>query len=468
MKFSDVSPATFVEILSEFLGTSMLVFTVGCNVLAIPSGEGASWGALSIASVLAIIVYGLGDLSGAHVNPAVSVSLGLSGKCPWPKVFVYAFFQIVGGLCGGTGFLIMFGKGINLEPTDGHMLWQAAISEICYTCMLCFVVLNVAASKMHGGANGYYGLAIGGVVAAGAYSGGSISKGCFNPGVAMGLDVSGGGMLYGMSYVGFELIGAVMAAAFFRVCRPEDFKDTPRENVVYGWGSKLFAEFLGTFLLMLTVGLDVMSGAKAAAVSIAAALTTMIFALGSVSGGHFNPAVTLACFINDRSGALPKELAALYVVVQMMAGVLGAVASVIMENGRTAAVAPVAESTWLQAMLCEFTFTFLLAGIVITVTAKADSPVFQFAPLAIGLTIVCGGLASGHISGGVLNPAVGAGLAVTSAIWKGGMTALAAWMPYAGAELLGGAVAAIFFYFSSGAGSEPEVKATGGSYGSVA
>merc|ERR1740115_212563 len=73
---------------------------------------------------------------------------------------------------------------------------QAGVAEMIYTFMLCFVVLNVACSERDGGGkNQYYGLAIGFVIVAGAYSGGPISGGCFNPAVAFGINfarVTGG------------------------------------------------------------------------------------------------------------------------------------------------------------------------------------------------------------------------------------------------------------------------------------
>merc|ERR550537_468675 len=98
---------------------------------------------------------------------------------------------------------------------------QAGIAELLYTFMLCFVVLNVAASKMHGGQNQFYGLAIGFVIVAGAYSGGSISMGCFNPAVAFGIDVASAyhGVFYCFVYTVFELAGAAAAACAYMVCR---------------------------------------------------------------------------------------------------------------------------------------------------------------------------------------------------------------------------------------------------------
>merc|ERR1719217_328638 len=172
--------------ISEFVGTFMLIFTIGCNTLT----EQTVWAGVSIASVLTVMIYALGNSSGAHFNPAVSVALGITKKMEWGEVAIYSVTQIVAGICAGVCYLGMFGKSFNLAPTKGHTMIQAGLAELLYTFMLCFVVLNVAASNKHGGKNQFYGLAIGFVIVAGAYSGGSVSMGCFNPAVAFGLDVA--------------------------------------------------------------------------------------------------------------------------------------------------------------------------------------------------------------------------------------------------------------------------------------
>merc|ERR1719163_1042685 len=213
--------------IAEFLGTFMLVFTIGCNVL---SGQPV-WGGVSIACVLTVMIYALGKSSGANFNPAVSLTLGLAGKLEWMEVAIYAGVQIVAGICAGLCYLAMFGESFNLAPTKGHSLWQAGLAEVLYTFMLCFVVLNVAASNVHAGKNQFYGLAIGFVIVAGAYSGGSVSMGCFNPAVAFGIDVSSAyhGVKYCFIYTAFELVGAAMAAGAFKVCRKAQEEDASEQ-----------------------------------------------------------------------------------------------------------------------------------------------------------------------------------------------------------------------------------------------
>ncbi len=117
----------------------------------------------------------------------------------------------------------MFGRAFNVAPGLGYSWVDAALAETLYTFMLCFVVLNVAVAQTSSG-NQYFGLAIGYVIVAGGYAAGKISGGCFNPAVALGIDASSAHLGFGWSvaYIGFELIGAALAALAYKVVHPEE------------------------------------------------------------------------------------------------------------------------------------------------------------------------------------------------------------------------------------------------------
>merc|ERR1719160_1531986 len=115
--------------MEELIGTFMLVFTIGCNVL---SGQ-AVWAGLSIACVLTVMIYALANSSGANFNPAVSVSLGIAGKMEWKEVAIYSVTQILAGISAGGCYLAMFGESFNLQPTKHHTAFQAGIAELIYT-----------------------------------------------------------------------------------------------------------------------------------------------------------------------------------------------------------------------------------------------------------------------------------------------------------------------------------------------
>merc|ERR1719160_935933 len=96
------------------------------------------------------------------------------------------------------------------------------------------------------------------------------------------------------AYMGFEFLGALLASGMHRVVRPQEYDRDPSKL------SALVSEFLGTFYLVLTVSFNVFGGSKCGAWSIAASLMSMIYALGNVSGAHFNPAVTVAIVLSGR------------------------------------------------------------------------------------------------------------------------------------------------------------------------
>jgi len=431
---------------SEFVGTFMLVFTIGCNVL---TGQSV-WGGVSIACVLTVMIYALGKSSGANFNPAVSVALGIAGKLEWNEVAIYAVTQLVGGIAAGGCYRTMFGKAFNLTPAKGHTMMQAGVAELLYTFMLCFVVLNVACSKFHAGKDQFYGLAIGFVIVAGAYGAGSVSGGCFNPAVAFGIDVSSAdeGVYYSIVYTIFELIGAAAAAGAFGVVRGSQEKageneDARDEAFAPDLSAKLLSEFIGTYFLVLTVGLNVLSGSPAGAFSIAASLMCMIFALGTVSGAHFNPAVTAAimCADNgDNRKNCPASEGGAYMGVQILGGICAAFTYSFLKHGETFALNP-GKYSWSQVVAAEFTFTFVLAFVVLSV-ATVKSALSQYFGFAIGMCVTVGGCAIGAVSGGSLNPAVSIGISSSHILNSGGFWPC---LVYSAVELAAGAAAAGVF-----------------------
>jgi aquaporin Z len=424
--------------LAEFVGTFMLILTVGCNVLT----GSPVWAVTSIACTLMVSIYALGGVSGANFNPAVSLALGIAKKLEWKDVGIYMGVQIAGGIAAGLVYALTLWNVFNLQPSPGFGLWQAGLAEFLYTFMLCFVVLNVAASKMHAGQNQFYGLAIGFVVVAGGYGAGHISGGCFNPAVAIGIDVSSAGVGFGwcLAYTVFEFIGAAVAAVLFKVCRPEEGDDEAEPPKAYGLASKVVSEFLGTYFLVLTVGLNVLGGSKAPVFSIAASLMCMIFALGSCSGAHFNPAVTIAIVAAGRDKCPPSD-AGIYIGVQIVAGIAAAFTYSTME-GKAFPLGPGKGYGWAEAAVAEIMFTFLLCFVVLSV-ATVKTPLSEYFGLAIGSCVTAGGYAIGAVSGGSLNPAVSCGIGISGAVLANG--AIVNCLIYSVFEIIGGAIAAGVF-----------------------
>lgn len=403
---------------AEFIGTYLLVFVVGCNVLS----QNPAWGGVSIACSLMTSIYALGKASGANFNPAVSLALGLTGKMDdgWKQVGAYMGVQIIAGILGAFSYTLLWKDSFNIGPTDGFGWWQAMLCELLYTFMLCFVVLNTAASKKLGGQNQFYGLAIGFVIVAGAYGPGAVSGGCFNPAVAIGIDTSSLAKGFGwcVIYTLFEFLGAALAVGAFWALRPEERQEGAEAPEDYSPVSKLIGEALGTYMLVLTAGLNVLVESKAAAFSIAASLMCMIYAIGDVSGAHFNPAVTVAILGAGRNKIDPKT-AGMYMGVQVVAGLMGALTYAAIMGGVTFPIGPGRGFGWASVTTAELIFTFVLTFVVLCVATTKTAPAKEFTGLIIGSCVTVGGLAIGIVSGGSLNPAVSFGIATARVLFGG-------------------------------------------------
>jgi len=203
-------------------------------------------------------------------------------------------------------------------------------------------------------------------------------------------------------------------------------------------------EFIGTFFLVLTIGLTVIQGTPFAPLAIGASLMIMVYAGGHVSGGHYNPAVSLAAMLR---GALPKGEYLAYVVSQVLGATVAAwVACVIL--GKSFAPMPGTGVSALHAVLVEFLFTFALCYVVLNSAVAKKTQGNSFYGLAIGFTIVVAAFAGGGISGGAFNPAVGIGPTIINAI-EGGGSWSALWIYIVG-PLAGGVVAAGVFGMQEG------------------
>ncbi|MCL5006158.1 MAG: aquaporin [Acidobacteria bacterium] len=200
---------------------------------------------------------------------------------------------------------------------------------------------------------------------------------------------------------------------------------------------KYVMELIGTFFLVLTIGLTVIAGGSGVIppLAIGSVLMVMVFVGGHISGGHYNPAISLGVWLRGRLDT--KDLVP-YWVFQAIGGVLAALAVKYLKSGAT--VSPMKLEIG-PALLAEFLFTFALVFAVLnTATAKGTAG-NSFYGLAIGFTVLAGAFAVGNISGAAFNPAVALGVSIMK---------LAAWPDiwvYWVAEFVGGAVAAYVFKF---------------------
>ena len=193
-------------------------------------------------------------------------------------------------------------------------------------------------------------------------------------------------------------------------------------------------EFIGTYFLVLIIGMVVTAGLPMAPIAIGVGLIALVYMGGPISGAHYNPAVTLGMVMRGR---MSGRAAVRYVVVQVLGG-LAAAATVQLVTGLTFAPAPAEASGWATPLFIETLFTFLLVLVILNVATTPGLEGNDYYGLAIGCTVMAGVFAGGHISGGAFNPAVGLGpIAVHALIGPGGFGDLGLYLvgPFAGAAL---------------------------------
>jgi len=201
----------------EFIGTFFLVLTIGCCVVIGGAGVIAP---LAIGSILMVMIYAGGHISGGHFNPAVTLGVWVRGKCPTSDLVPYWVAQFVAAVVAALVLNYLKGdvsaKPLVLKPGP------ALVAEFLYTFALVYVVLNSATAKATAN-NSFYGLAIGFTVLAGAFSVGSISGAAFNPAVAVGISVMG---LSSWTNIWIYLVacfaGGGVAGVTFKMLNPTD------------------------------------------------------------------------------------------------------------------------------------------------------------------------------------------------------------------------------------------------------
>jgi aquaporin Z len=203
---------------TEFVGTFFLMFVVGVAVLS-----GSAFVPLAAGGMLMVMIYAGGHISGGHYNPAVTLAALVRGRIGVGDAAGYWVAQVIGAVVAGViARAVVNPAAVKTLTLSGHAEAAAAVAEVLVTFALCYVVLNVATSKDQPG-NGFFGLAIGFTVAAGAFAVGGISGGVFNPAVALGGATAG---LFGWPtvwvYILVELAAGVVAGLAFRALNPAD------------------------------------------------------------------------------------------------------------------------------------------------------------------------------------------------------------------------------------------------------
>lgn len=172
---------------------------------------------------------------------------------------------------------------------------------------------------------------------------------------------------------------------------------------------KYAVELIGTFFLVFTAAATALTSSTLAPLAVGAALMVMIYAGGHISGGHYNPAVTIAALVRGR---IHRTDAIGYWIAQLAAGMLAALVVRLVIHPAHITTRTLTGRTG-AAFLAELLFTFALCYVVLNVATSNDHPINSFYGLAIGFTVVAGAIAVGTISGAAFNPAIALGAATT-------------------------------------------------------
>lgn len=179
--------------------------------------------------------------------------------------------------------------------------------------------------------------------------------------------------------------------------------------------SQLVAEFVGTFLFVLTIPLASLGVGTLAPIGIGFMLASMCFTFGYISGAHFNPAISFAVFIN-------RKMSLRRTIFYMLAQLAGSFCASLYGSAIVGLDIPAPETNtsliniW-QALLCEMVYTFALASVVLHVCFSRQRT-NDFYGFAIGMTLTSAGFAVGGFTGGAFNPAVATGMQLVACIGK--------------------------------------------------
>jgi glycerol uptake facilitator-like aquaporin len=219
---------------------------------------------------------------------------------------------------------------------------------------------------------------------------------------------------------------------------------------------KWLAEGCGTFVFVLTIFLAEMNTGQGAVngkdhwrnlapIAIGFILSVLVFTFGYISGGHFNPAITLGVMLVNQ---IRIELAVAYVIAQCSGGALGALMGVIMLGRDSSQPAPTVsigdDPTYLfRGLLAEGIFTFALVTVVLHVACSTQKNNHYYG-FAIGMCVLCAAYAVGGVTGGAFNPAVATGLVAVKCLMGWCTPVITLWLYWAG-PAAGAAGAAVVF-----------------------
>jgi aquaporin NIP len=209
--------------IAEFIGTFTLVFA-GCGAMMVSERfPGVMFpGAVSLVFGLVVLamVYAVGHLSGAHLNPAVTLAFSVARHFPKSTIPIYLASQCAGAIAAMTVLNLILPPGTETGATLPHVgVWQAFGWEVILTFFVMFVVMSVATDTRAVGTMA--GIAVGAVVTIAAFVGGPITGASMNPARSLGPALVSGNLQHLWIYLAAPVVGAVSAALVYNWIRHE-------------------------------------------------------------------------------------------------------------------------------------------------------------------------------------------------------------------------------------------------------
>ncbi|MBL4593955.1 MAG: MIP family channel protein [Flavobacteriales bacterium] len=210
--------------LIEFIGTFFLVF-VGCGAMVINNRTGGdithvgvamSWGL-----IVMVLIYAIGDISGAHINPAVTIGFWIAKRFPFKEVLPYIVAQLAGAFVAIFSLKYLFPLDETLGASLPAGTWhQSFIFETILTFLLMFIILNVTTGAKEKGIMA--GAAIGATVGMEAMFAGPICGASMNPARSIGPAIASGHIEHLWVYIVSTILGAILAVAAFKLTREKE------------------------------------------------------------------------------------------------------------------------------------------------------------------------------------------------------------------------------------------------------
>ncbi|KAI7734014.1 hypothetical protein M8C21_017915, partial [Ambrosia artemisiifolia] len=441
-----ISPQFSQKLLAELFATYFLVFA-GCGAIMVNNEKNNVVGQTGIAIVwgaaVMVMVYTVGHVSGAHMNPAVTIALASFRRFPWKEVPGYVIAQILAATVASGTLHLIFNEThdhfVGNVPPGSEI--QSLVMEIIITFYLMFVICSVATDDRATGQ--LAGVAIGSTVLLSAMFAGPISGASMNPARSIGPALVWNEYKGLWVYILGPTIGAISGAWAYNTIRFKPLSETTKgassiSTIIYGVVSlfnydlwvylnemvHLIAEFLGTYFMVFAgCGVVVVDtkrdhaiGQTGIAIVWGLVVMVMIYTIGHISGAHFNPAVTIA-FASSKK--FPMKQVPPYIIAQFLGSTLASGSLRLIfnsKNNNLGATIPIGSN--LQSLVLEFIITFYLMFVISSV-ATDDRAIGEAAGLAIGSTILLNAMFAGPISGASMNPARTLGPAIVSNQYRG-------------------------------------------------